>query len=97
MCTGCFAFIAYAVGNASFANYLQLHHVPGADELTVFCGAMVGAGLGFLLLIPFYAIRAMGAGDVKFLAALGALLGPQTLLVAAAASGSAQVIVQASS
>ena len=47
--------------------------------------ALAGAGLGFLLLIPFYAIRAMGAGDVKFLAALGALLGPQTLLVAAAA------------
>src|SRR5258707_1257392 len=43
--TGCFAFIAYAVGNANFANYLQLHHVPGADELTVFCGAMVGRGL----------------------------------------------------
>ena len=47
--------------------------------------ALEGAGLGFVLLIPFYAIRAMGAGDVKLLAALGALLGPQTLLVAAAA------------
>src|SRR5579885_550335 len=45
---GCFAFIAYVVGNVIFANYLQLHHVPGAGELTVFCGAMVGAGLGFL-------------------------------------------------
>src|SRR5581483_2076707 len=44
----CFAFIAYVVGNVIFANYLQLHHVPGAGELTVFCGAMVGAGLGFL-------------------------------------------------
>jgi prepilin peptidase CpaA len=47
--------------------------------------ALAGAGLGFVLLIPFYAVRAMGAGDVKLLAALGALLGPQTLLVAAAA------------
>src|ERR1051326_1119910 len=45
---GCFALIAYVVGNAVFANYLQLHHVPRADELTVFCGAMVGASLGFL-------------------------------------------------
>ena len=45
---GCFAFIAYLVGNAIFANYLQIHHVPGAGELTVFCGAMVGASLGFL-------------------------------------------------
>src|SRR5579864_5075541 len=45
---GCFAFIAYVVGNAVFANYLQIHHVPRADELTVFCGAMVGARLGFL-------------------------------------------------
>jgi phospho-N-acetylmuramoyl-pentapeptide-transferase len=46
--TGCFGFIAYLVGNSVFANYLQLHHVPGAGELAVFCGAMIGAGLGFL-------------------------------------------------
>ena len=45
---GCFALIAYLVGNTIFANYLQLHHVPGAGELAVFCGAMVGASLGFL-------------------------------------------------
>src|SRR5262249_5640084 len=37
-----FAFISYLVGNAVYANYLQLHHVPHADELMVFCGAMVG-------------------------------------------------------
>jgi len=43
-----FALIAYVTGNAVFANYLQIHHVPGAGELAVFCGAMVGAGLGFL-------------------------------------------------
>ena len=40
--------------------------------------------VGFVLLVPFYALRAMGAGDVKLLAAMGALLGPQTLLVTAA-------------
>ena len=43
-----FGFIAYLVGNYVFANYLQLHFVPGVGELSVFCGAMIGAGLGFL-------------------------------------------------
>jgi phospho-N-acetylmuramoyl-pentapeptide-transferase len=43
-----FALIAYLVGNAVFSGYLQLHSVPGAGELAVFCGALVGAGLGFL-------------------------------------------------
>jgi phospho-N-acetylmuramoyl-pentapeptide-transferase len=43
-----FALIAYLAGNAVFAGYLQVHFVPGAGELAVFCGAMVGAGLGFL-------------------------------------------------
>jgi phospho-N-acetylmuramoyl-pentapeptide-transferase len=43
-----YALIAYLVGNAVFSNYLQIHGVPGAGELTVFCGALVGAGLGFL-------------------------------------------------
>ena len=45
---GVFALIAYLVGNAVFSNYLQIHFVRGAGELTVFCGALVGAGLGFL-------------------------------------------------
>ena len=44
----CFCAIAYLVGNMVFANYLQLHHVPGAGELAVFCGALVGSCLGFL-------------------------------------------------
>ena len=44
----CFAFIAYLVGNVVYANYLQIHYVQGAGELAVFCGALVGAGLGFL-------------------------------------------------
>ena len=43
-----FALIAYLVGNAVFSNYLQIHSIPGAGELAVFCGALVGAGLGFL-------------------------------------------------
>ena len=43
-----FALISYLVGNAVFANYLQIHFVAGAGELAVFCGALVGAGLGFL-------------------------------------------------
>jgi len=45
---GVFALIAYLVGNAVFSNYLQIHAVPGAGELTVFCGALIGGGLGFL-------------------------------------------------
>ncbi len=40
--------IAYLVGNYVFSNYLQLHFVPGVGELAVICGAMIGAGLGFL-------------------------------------------------
>lgn len=44
----CFGIIAYLVGNVVFANYLQVVHVPGAGELAVFCGALVGACLGFL-------------------------------------------------
>jgi phospho-N-acetylmuramoyl-pentapeptide-transferase len=45
---GTFGFIAYLVGNAIYANYLQVHFVPGAGELAVVCGALIGAGLGFL-------------------------------------------------
>ena len=44
----CFGIISYLIGNAVFSNYLQIHHVPGSGELAVFCGALVGAGLGFL-------------------------------------------------
>ncbi len=43
-----FGLIAYLSGNTIFSNYLQLHYVPGAGELSVFCGALVGGGLGFL-------------------------------------------------
>ena len=40
--------ISYLVGNAVFSDYLQIHYVPGAGELAVICGAVIGAGLGFL-------------------------------------------------
>jgi phospho-N-acetylmuramoyl-pentapeptide-transferase len=43
-----FGFIAYFVGNALFSEYLQIHFVQGTGELAVICGALVGAGLGFL-------------------------------------------------
>ena len=43
-----FGFISYFVGNALFSEYLQIHFVQGTGELAVICGALVGAGLGFL-------------------------------------------------
>jgi len=71
---GCFAFIAYLVGNAIFANYLQIHHVAGAGELTVFCGAMVGASLGFLWFNAPPAMVFMGdTGSLSIGAALGTI------------------------
>jgi phospho-N-acetylmuramoyl-pentapeptide-transferase len=45
---GAFAVIAYAAGNFIFANYLGINYIPGAGELFVVCGALIGAGLGFL-------------------------------------------------
>jgi len=43
-----FGLIAYLAGNTVFAEYLQIHYVPGSGELAVLCGAVIGAGLGFL-------------------------------------------------
>jgi phospho-N-acetylmuramoyl-pentapeptide-transferase len=45
---GSFAGIAYLAGNAFFSDYLQIHYVAGTGELMVVCGAVVGAGFGFL-------------------------------------------------
>jgi len=71
---GCFAFIAYVVGNATFATYLQLHHIPRADELAVFCGAMIGAGMGFLWFNAPPAMVFMGdTGSLSLGGALGAM------------------------
>ena len=44
----CFGLIAYLVGNQNFADYLLITYVPGTGELSVICGALIGAGLGFL-------------------------------------------------
>ncbi|HLY47283.1 MAG TPA: phospho-N-acetylmuramoyl-pentapeptide-transferase [Stellaceae bacterium] len=69
-----FAIIAYLVGNAVYANYLQLHHVPRADELMVFCAAMVGASLGFLWFNAPPASVFMGdTGSLAIGAALGTI------------------------
>lgn len=43
-----FALIAYLSGNLNFAEYLQIHYIAGTGELAVVCGALIGAGLGFL-------------------------------------------------
>ena len=43
-----FGLISYLAGNAVFADYLQIHYVAGTGELAVLCGAVIGAGLGFL-------------------------------------------------
>ena len=44
----CFGLIAYLVGNSNFSAYLQINYVPGTGDLAVMCGALIGAGLGFL-------------------------------------------------
>jgi phospho-N-acetylmuramoyl-pentapeptide-transferase len=64
--------IAYLVGNVKFSDYLIIPHIPGAGELVVFCGAICGAGLGFLWFNTYPAQIFMG--DVGALA-LGAALG----------------------
>ena len=70
---GVFALIAYLVGNSVFSNYLQIHHVPGAGELAVFLGALVGGGLGFLWFNAPPAKIFMGdTGSLSLGAALGA-------------------------
>ncbi|MSP88351.1 MAG: phospho-N-acetylmuramoyl-pentapeptide-transferase [Alphaproteobacteria bacterium] len=71
---GVFALIAYLAGNAVFANYLQIHHVPGTGELAVFCGALVGASLGFLWFNAPPAMVFMGdTGSLSVGGALGAI------------------------
>ena len=67
-----FGFIAYLSGNVIFADYLQIHFIPGAGELAVVCGALLGAGLGFLWFNAPPA--AIFMGDTGSLA-LGGLLG----------------------
>ncbi|MHB1222307.1 MAG: phospho-N-acetylmuramoyl-pentapeptide-transferase [Gammaproteobacteria bacterium] len=69
---------AYVTGNINFANYLAIPYVPGVGEVIVFCGALVGAGLGFLWFNTYPAQIFMG--DVGALA-LGAALGVIAVIV----------------
>jgi phospho-N-acetylmuramoyl-pentapeptide-transferase len=81
----CFMLIAYLVGNVVFSNYLQILHVPGTGELAVFCGAMVGAALGFLWFNAPPAMVFMGdTGSLSIGAALGiiAVITKQELVLA---------------
>src|SRR4029077_838355 len=69
-----FGFIAYFVGNALFAEYLQIHFVQGTGELAVMCGGLVGAGLGFLWFNAPPAQIFMGdTGSLALGAALGTI------------------------
>ncbi len=70
--------IAYLVGHVEFADYLRIPYVAGAGELAVFCGALIGAGLGFLWFNTYPAQVFMG--DVGALA-LGAALGLVAVVV----------------
>jgi phospho-N-acetylmuramoyl-pentapeptide-transferase len=71
---GCFTLISYLVGNTVFANYLQIHYVAGTGELAVFCGALVGAALGFLWFNAPPAMVFMGdTGSLSMGGALGAI------------------------
>ncbi len=72
------AIFAYVAGHAGFSKYLGVPHIPGAAELAVFCGAMAGAGLGFLWFNAYPAEVFMG--DVGALA-LGAALGTVAVIV----------------
>ena len=75
---GTFLILAYAAGHAGMAEYLQIKFVPGAGHLAIFCGALIGGGLGFLW---FNAPPAqLFMGDVGSLA-LGGALGTIAVLI----------------
>lgn len=76
---------SYLAGHAGLAAYLQIPHVPGAGEVAVFCGALVGASLGFLWFNTFPAQVFMGdVGSLAIGAALGtvAIITKQEILLA---------------
>ncbi len=72
MVAGALAIFAYATGHVRFAEYLGIPYVPGVGEVAVFCGAIVGSGLGFLWFNTYPAQVFMG--DIGALS-LGAALG----------------------
>jgi phospho-N-acetylmuramoyl-pentapeptide-transferase len=75
---GALGIFAYASGHAQIASYLLIPHLPGVGEMVIFCGALVGAGLGFLWFNAYPAQVFMG--DVGALA-LGAALGVVAVIV----------------
>jgi phospho-N-acetylmuramoyl-pentapeptide-transferase len=69
-----FGLIAYLIGNAKFAQYLQIHYVAGTGELSIICAALIGAGLGFLWFNAPPAMIFMGdTGSLALGGALGAI------------------------
>ena len=69
-----FGLISYLVGNAVFSNYLQIYFVPGSGELAIVCGALIGAGLGFLWYNAPPAMVFMGdTGSLALGASLGSI------------------------
>ncbi|MBP8984168.1 MAG: phospho-N-acetylmuramoyl-pentapeptide-transferase [Syntrophobacterales bacterium] len=74
ICFLTYLFFAYFAGNVKIANYLQIPYVAGTGELAVFCGAMAGAGLGFLWYNAYPAQVFMGdVGSLSLGGALGTL------------------------
>ncbi|HEX9801969.1 MAG TPA: phospho-N-acetylmuramoyl-pentapeptide-transferase, partial [Gammaproteobacteria bacterium] len=78
MVGGALGIFAYASGNANFSGYLGIPFVPGVGEVVVICGAIIGAGLGFLWFNTYPAQVFMG--DVGALG-LGAALGVIAVVV----------------
>ncbi len=69
-----FGIFAYVIGRVDFTRYLQLSYVPGTGELTIICGALIGAGLGFLWFNAPPAMIFMGdTGSLALGGALGAI------------------------
>jgi phospho-N-acetylmuramoyl-pentapeptide-transferase len=82
---GTFMVLAYLAGNVKIASYLQIPYVSGSGELTIFCGALVGAAMGFLWYNTYPAQVFMGdTGSVSLGAALGvvAVMTKQEFLLA---------------
>jgi prepilin peptidase CpaA len=74
----------WLTGTALLAGLICNALLHGVDGVLI---ALAGAALGLALLLPFYALRAMGGGDVKLLAGVGALVGPQMLVSVAVYGG----------